>query len=389
MKILLVHNKYQQAGGEDAVFESESALLIENMQEVDRLIFDNKEISTSIDKMLSGIKVFYNSSSGRQLQEKILSFVPDIIHVHNFVPLASPAIFYVAHKNKIPVIVTLHNYRLICPSATLFFNQRIYEKSVHSIFPFDAVLKGVYRSSKIQTAILAAMTTLHNLLGTWRNKIDKFIVLTEFARTRFQDSALRVSKEQFVLKPNFIEDPGNGEVNRKDFFLYVGRLSVEKGIDTLLSAFKLCNYKLKIIGDGPLRSKVELAVKSNTNIEYAGFQKKNFILNELKSCKALLCPSVCYEGFPLSILEAFATGTPVIGSRIGGIREIISDNNNGLHFETGNANDLVDKMSQINNQALATSLAKNARGTYLARYTPQLNYKMLMDIYSKAILEKK
>jgi glycosyltransferase involved in cell wall biosynthesis len=385
MRILLVHNKYQQAGGEDLVFETEGELLVHYNHLVERLIFDNKEIRTLLDKFLIGLKGLYNPDSSRKLEDRIKRFKPDIIHVHNFVPLASPSIFYAAKRNKIPVVVTLHNYRMICPSATLFYDHQIYEKSVHSVFPLNAIYKGVYRNSRIQTAGMVLAMSIHNLIGTWRNKVNKFIVLTEFARNKFTHSALRVSADQFLLKPNFIKDPGNGEANRDNFFLFIGRLSEEKGIDTLLNAAKLHNFKLVIIGDGPLRKKVEEFSAATSNIDYRGFQQKPVILDVLKKCKALLFPSVWYEGFPLTILEAFATGTPVIGSRIGGVAEIVTDNFNGLHFEAGNENDMIRKITQMEQIGLAKKLSENARNTYLERYTPERNYKTLMEIYDGAI----
>lgn len=385
MRILIVHNRYQQQGGEDSVFEAEAELLATYGHDVERLIFDNKEIESRLDKILSGLRIFYNAHSAGKLQERILAFKPEIIHVHNFVPLASPAIFFVAKRNRIPIVATLHNYRLICPSATLFYNHKIYEKSVHSLFPVDAIIKGVYRDSRIQTAGLVAMTSFHNVTGTWRRKVDKFIVLTEFARNRFIDSALRVDKDQLALKPNFVADPGNGSVTRDDSFLFVGRLSDEKGIDTLLAACNLREFKLTIVGDGPLRLKVEEAAHKNPNIQYLGFQKKAAIFEILKGCRALIFPSVWFEGFGMTVIEAFATGTPVLGSRIGVVPEIITDNYDGLLFNPGDENDLILRIDQMNDPALVKRLSTNARNTYLERYTPEKNYMILIDIYNQAI----
>lgn len=385
MKILIVHNKYQQQGGEDGVFEAETDLLLSHGHSVQQLVFDNRRIETGLDRFLSGLRIFYNPASARKTQECIRAFKPDVIHVHNFVPLASPAVFFVAKRNKIPVVATLHNYRLICPSATLFYDHRIYEKSVHSIFPVDAILKGVYRNSKFQTAGLVAMNAFHNLAGTWRKKIDKFIVLTEFARNKFEDSSLRVDADQFAVKPNFVADPGLGEDRRDDYFLFVGRLSDEKGIDTLLEASRLGEFRLTIIGDGPLRNKVEEAAGENTNIEYLGFQKKAVIFNLLKRCKALIFPSVWYEGFGLTIIEAFATGTPVIGSRIGVVPEIITDNFDGLLFTPGDARDLILKIDLMKNPIFAGQMFGNSRKTYLSRFTPEKNYTILLEIYRQAL----
>src|SRR5688572_2755378 len=185
MRILLLHNKYQYAGGEDKVFEAEGELLSKHNHQVERIVFDNTSITTGVVKLLSGIMGVYNFKSASVVNKKMKEFKPDILHVHNFVPLASPSVFYVAKRNRVPVVLTLHNYRLICPSATLYHNHGIYEKSVKSIFPFDAIIKGVYRNSVLQTAGMAVMTTVHNLIGTWKNKVDKFITLTAFARSKF------------------------------------------------------------------------------------------------------------------------------------------------------------------------------------------------------------
>ena len=384
MRILLLHNKYQYAGGEDKVFEAEAELLAGYHHQVERLVFDNKEISTTYDKLMSGVMSLYNFRSAKILDRMIKAFKPDILHVHNFVPLASPAVFFVAKRNKIPVVLTLHNYRLICPSATLFYKGKIYERSLTRIFPIDAILKGVYRNSIVQTAALALTTSFHNILGTWRNKVGRFIVLTEFAKVKFLESRLNVSPQQFMLKPNFITDPGNGNEAREDFFLFVGRLSEEKGIRVLLNAFKRSDLKLVIIGDGPMQAEVESVVKERTNIQHLGFQPKTVIMDNLKRAKSLIVPSTWYEGFPITILEALATGTPVIGSRLGGIAEIVKDKFNGLLFEPGDEDSLIRSLDELKNHDLK-ALSANARKCYLECYTPELNYKILMDIYDAAM----
>lgn len=384
MRILLLHNKYQYAGGEDKVFESEGELLVSHGHQVERLVFDNSEISTLVDKIRSGLTGIYNFRSARIVANKIKEFRPDVMHVHNFVALASPSVFYAAKANNVPAIMTLHNYRLICPSATLYHKNKIYERSMRSLFPVDAILKGVYRNSIAQTAALALVTSFHNLAGTWRNKVSKFIVLTEFARSKFLESRLNVSPDQLMLKPNFIADPGNGNTRREDFFLYVGRLSQEKGINTLLNAFGNSHYKLVIIGDGPMQEQVESFVKEKPNVQYLGFQTKPAIMDWMKRASALIVPSTWYEGFPITILEAFATGTPVIGSRLGGIAEIIKDRFNGLLFEAGNEEALIKTLNEFRSSERQV-FSENARKTYLECYTPETNYRILMDIYTEAM----
>lgn len=390
MKIIMIHNRYQYQGGEDSVFQVESDLLANHGHTVRQLVFDNKEIQSSTDKLLLVFRGLYNSKSAKELESLIHEFAPDVIHVHNFFPLASPSIFYVAKRYNIPVVVTLHNFRLICPSAVLYFKGKIYEDNIHSLIPWDGILKGVYRNSRLQTAGLALITTYHNLIGTWKNKVDKFIVLTEFAKKKFSNSVLRISKDQLVVKPNFVEDYGYQEVKREDFFLIVGRLSEEKGILTVLESIKIDSYKLVIIGDGPLKAKLEDAIRDKPNVTYIGYQQKPAIMDYLRRCRALIFPSVCYEGFSMTLLEAFSMGTPVIASNLGSMAEIVHDHENGLHFEPGNAQHMVEKIARISkDDSLAEKLSRNARKTYVDLYTAEKNYAILLDIYNSVLRPKK
>lgn len=390
MRILIIHNKYQCPGGEDAVVESEGALLAQNGHVVDYLIFDNAIIQTRLDQWIAGISNLYNFNSARLLQSKIFAFKPDLIHVHNFVPLVSPAVFFVAKRFRIPVVATLHNYRLICPSATLFFDHQIYEKSIQSLFPIHSILKGVYRKSRLQTAAIAIMTCFHNLAGTWKNKIDKYIVLTEFASEKFKQSALRVPEKKFFVKPNFVPDYGDGKLQRDDFFLFVGRLSEEKGIEMLLKTASRYHFNLTIIGDGPLKHMVLEYARNYSNISYMGYQHKVSVIHQMKRCTALIFPSLWYEGFPIAILEAFSTGTPVIVSGLGGLPDIVQNNVNGLNFKPGDQQDLLYMvMLLLDDPKLRAQLGSNARYTYLTRYTPQINYELLLKIYQEAITDSK
>jgi glycosyltransferase involved in cell wall biosynthesis len=385
MRILLIHNKYKEAGGEDVVFEAEADLLSNNRSVVDVIVFDNASIKTVFDRLLSGLRVIYNPSSARILKQKILEFQPDVIHVHNFVPLASPSIFFVAAKFRIPVIVTLHNYRLICPSATLFHNNSIYENSIHSVFPIDAILKGVYRNSRVQTAAVVIMTSLHRMIGTWKHKVDHYIALTQFAKQKFSTAAIGIPENKLSVKPNFSVDHGMGDDVRKDFFLFVGRLTEEKGIRTLLNAARLASFNLIIIGDGPLRGLISDVAMENPNVRYLGFQKKAFVIERMKMCKGLIFPSLWYEGFPMTIVEALSTGTVVIASKLGGMAEIIQHGVNGLHFEAGREPDLISRIKEIDSGSWnLKSMQARARLTYLDHYTPERNHSLMMDIYNRA-----
>lgn len=386
MRILLVHNKYKQAGGEDAVFWSESNLLTLNGHDVEHVIYDNSTIDSLFQKIISAFRIIYNPASARALRLKIQDFNPTIIHVHNFLPLVSPSVFFVAKKNGIPVVLTLHNYRLLCPSAILFFHGQIYEKSIQSVFPWDAIWKGVYRNSRVQTALVALMTATHNILGTWKNKVDCYIALTQFAKGKFEKSALSLPLNKLLVKPNFVEDCTCDEIEREDFFLFVGRLTEEKGIRILLKAASIYNFKFVVVGEGPLSKEVESFARHNPDTTYTGLLPKEAVMNHLRRCKALIFPSTWYEGFPVTIIEAFSAGTPVIASDLGGMKEIIQNGINGLHFKAGDEKDLAAKIIELNEKNdLLKQMSHNARLTYLNNYTPAKNYGQLMDVYKMAL----
>jgi glycosyltransferase involved in cell wall biosynthesis len=390
VRILLIHNTYQQPGGEDVVFRSEGELLARNGHTVEQMLFNNDSIRSWYDRLRSGLLALYNPISARAIQQKIKVFVPEIIHVHNFTPLVSPSVFFVANRNCIPVAFTLHNFRLLCPSATLFHKDSIYEDSIHSLFPWDAVRKGVYRNSILQTAAVASVNAFHNLAGTWHDRVDRYITPTSFAREKFTNSRLSLPGDKVVVKPSSVESPGKGTFPRQDFLLFVGRLAEEKGIRTLLDGAGKSGSKLVIIGDGPLRKLVEARVSGNPNITYLGFQERETVVQYMKDCRALLFPSIWYEGgTPLTILEAFSTGTLVLASRLGAMVEMIDDQENGLHFEAGNANDMASKIREIEQYPeRSRRIAEEGYRTYLSRYTPEKNYEQLIEIYQQAIAER-
>lgn len=382
MKILLLHNRYQQKGGEDHVFHEETELLRKNGHEVETLLFTNDAITGIKEKIKTGIRIFYNRRSARLLENKIKTFHPDIIHVHNFFPVASPAVFHVAGRKKIPVVATIHNYRLICPGAILYREGKTCERCVNAFFPWQGVLSSCYRNSMIQSFISGAMVAYHKFTGTWKNKVSAYIMLTNFAKNKFIDSSLGLSEEQLKIKPNFVPDKGY-DYQKDNFFLFIGRLSPEKGIMTMLNSFAESGETLKIIGDGIMRDQVDAYADKYSNIHYEGFRDNVFIMQNLKKARALIFPSLWYEGFPITILEAFSAATPVIASDLGSMPEIVSDNLNGLIFKRGDKADLSLKVKRIvNDSVFASSLSLNARYSFENQYTPEVNYRQLIKIYN-------
>ncbi len=380
MKVGIVHTSYLQKGGEDVMVEQEYQLLKGHQLPVSILYFKNA--TGRISQLTGFFSGIYNTGSSKVINNWITAEKPDVIHIHNWHYGASPSVIRAAKRRGIPVVHTLHNYRLLCPSGTLLSNNKLFLQSMYAAFPWAAVFKKVYRNSYLQTFWLAFTIWSHKVAGTWRS-IDKYIVLTENAKSIFTRSNIHFTANQLVVKPNFIADIQAETRTRQQHFLFVGRLSEEKGIRTLLDAFAGAAYNLSIIGDGPLCDLVLSYGAKYANIKYLGFQDKAVILEELRNCTALLFSSIWYEGNPLTIIEALACGTPVIASRMGAMETMIEDGYNGLHFEAGDTNDLKDKTERWQTMPAEErdNFYANARASYLQRYTPEKNFDQLMKIY--------
>jgi len=390
MRILLIHNYYKQAGGEDTVFHQEAALLRSHGHEVEQLTFSNTEVSSFKEKLQAALGVVYNPKSAGLISQKISAFKPEVVHVHNFFPLVSPAVFAVCYRHGIPVVMTLHNYRLICPSALLHYHGRVQLENVWQVLPFKAILQGVYRNSRLETASVVLATGVHKLLGTWRNKVSRFIALTPGGAELFQESSLRLRPGQLVVKPNFTADPGIGAAERQDYFLYLGRLTAEKGIFTLLQAHALRPFPLKIVGTGPLQEQVKAYAAQHPTVEYLGFQEREQAMTLLKQARALVFPSEWLETFGMTVIEAFATATPVVAASIGGARYLVQHGQNGLLYKPGNAQALTEQLQLLaQDPAYARVLGSRARCSYEQHYTPEANYQILLSIYRDAIGDKK
>ncbi len=387
MKILFIHNRYKQFGGEEVAVEQESELLSAKGHAVKVLFFDNEKLTSFYSKLTTALQAIYNFSSARKAKKAIKEFSPDIIHVHNLFFSASPSVLYVSKRNKIPVILTLHNYRLVCSNALLLRDNKVCELCVNKRLPLHGIRYKCYHNSMAASALVTAITGTHKLLNTWKNKVSVYIALNEFSRNRFLQSSLELPAGKMVTKPNFVFDPGEGDAGRDEFFLFTGRIVKEKGVETLLNSFAaMQDKKLVIIGDGPERISLQEQFKSCLNIEFRGYLNKPDVLTAMKRSKACICPSLWYEGSPLTILEAFATGTPVIASNLGSMKETIKDGYNGLHFIAGDINDLRAKVELLiqlttNNK----DLYKNARQTYLEKYHPEVHYNSIINIYEQTI----
>ena len=378
MRILIIHNHYQHPGGEDVVFEQEEVLL-SSAAAVATLAFQNRSGWRGAWQTLWSP---WNPWAGHRLRRAIQQHQPDIIHIHNLHYAIGPIAIRIAKRQGIPVVMTLHNYRLLCPSATLFHDGKLFTESLHSRFPWAAVRLGVHSHSVVKTFWLALTVWLHKKIGTWR-MVDRYFTLTDFARQLFIESSLGVPAERFVTKPNFVVDRPRVEKSREGHFLFIGRLTHEKGIAVLLEAFAGTDCELRIVGDGPLRDKVIETCRSHANITYLGVLDRASVDRQLAVCSALVFPSIWYEGMPMTLVEAFASGTPVIASDLGAMQAMVHDGKNGWLFPAGDASALRQKATswQDADPTYKKRIGAEARREYERLYTAERNRTLLLTNY--------
>lgn len=389
MKILTVHNFYQQAGGEDVVFANETELLREHGHTVIEFTAHNDAVST-----MGKAKLAINTVWSREYKHKLAAVIaeqrPDIAHFHNTFMVISPAAYYACHEAGIPIIQTLHNYRLFCLNATFYRDQHVCEDCVGKLLPYPGIVHGCYRESKVISGVVAGMLTTHRLRGTYQRVIDTYIVLTEFARQKFADLGLPADK--LKLKTNFLkDDPGVGK-HDGNYAVFVGRLTEEKGVRLMLEAWRQSpEIPLKVVGDGPLMSAAQAYIDEHKMswVTLAGRQPRAETLRLIQGAKALIFPSQWYEGMPMTIIEAFACGTPVIAADLGSMATVVQHEVNGLHFAAGSADDLAVQARHLWNQpAVAAQLGIAARRDFEANYTASENYEQLLRIYSDTLERK-
>ena len=382
-RLLQVHTRYRLAGGEDEVVEAEKLLLEGAGVDVHQVIFDNADLRES--QSLAGdlhlaAAAIWSRTAERRVNAAILAYRPQVMHVHNTFPAASPSVYAAAAAHGVPVIQTLHNYRFVCPVATLFRDGRVCTDCVGRVVPWPAVVHACVRGSRPQSAVAAATLAVHRIRGTFSRDIRGYVALTSFQRRLMIDGGLPAERIRVI--PNFLEpDPGVGIGNR-DGFVFVGRLSPEKGIAVLLDAARILPGVVRVVGGGPLASEGEEA-DATGRIAYVGSVTRSSVLDELRRAIALVLPSVWFEGFPLVLLEALASGTPVITTRLGSLAELIEEGMTGLIAEPNDAANLADKIQwAINHPDEMRSMGVTARRTYEARFSGQSHLAALREAYA-------
>lgn len=390
MKVLIAHNAYQQRGGEDGAVEAETRLLQEHGHIVVRYERHNDELRnrSHLATLAAGREAVWAARSFRELRALIAREAPDIVHFHNTFPLISPAAYYACAEAGVPVVQTLHNYRLLCPAATFRRDGKVCEACLGRSVPWPGVLHGCYRGSRSATAAAAAMLAVHRAIGTWREKVDVYVALTEFARRKFIEGGL--PSERIVVKPNFVESDLGPKQGQGDYALFVGRLSEEKGLGVLLNAWGRLRelIPLRIVGDGPLREEIAgvIRTKKLKSVDLLGPLSRSEITPVMHGARFLILPSVCYENFPLAVAEAFACGLSVIASRLGAMAEIIEDGATGVHFSPGDPEDLARRVEWAwSHPHELREMGRAARSEYEDKYTGARNYKQSMEIYERAV----
>ncbi len=388
MRILIIHNSYRQRGGEDVVVDRESALLRAFGHEVVEYRRTNWELANyRFGKLGVVSQGMWSNTTYREVTGLIGKWRPDVAHVHNTLAVVSPSVYYACRRLDIPVVQTLHNYRLICTRADLFREGTICEQCLGRSVPWPAIKNRCYHSSAAQTAAVAAIYQGHRLLGTWSKQIDVYVTPSEFAKQKLCREILPA--DRVVVKPNFVwPDPGARE-GRGSYAIFIGRLAPEKKIITLLHAWRdFKQLPLRVLGTGSSEEELRVHARQNglDNVEFCGLRNQAEVFAALKQAAFLIFPSEWYETFGLGMVEAYACGVPVIASRLGAMAEIVQAGKSGLLFTPGDCADLAAKVGwAISHPDEMAEMGKFARGLFEANYSADKNYELLMMIYRRAI----
>jgi glycosyltransferase involved in cell wall biosynthesis len=389
LKILSVHNVYRQGGGEDVVVDQESQLLRAHGHEVIEYRRSNKERGDDLlSKLYFARQSLWSRKAAAEIEALICRRKPDVAHFHNTFPLISPSSYWVCKRLGVPVVQTIHNYRMTCVRGDYFRADHICEECLGWKGPLPAVVHGCYRDSVAQTAAAAVVLSIHRVLGTWRELVDVFLALTEFGRMKLIEAGVEPGK--IVIKPNFVHpDPGFRKERPTDYALFAGRLSPEKRILTLVKAWeKIKNISLLIVGDGPKKDEISNAIEREelANVRMVGALPRKELLKMMKGATLLLVPSEWYEMSPMVIVEAFACGVPVVASRLGGMAELISDQKTGLLVRPGAVEDIRTKVAWASEHPEGLrQISDNARQVFETRYTAEVNYPLILRAYELAL----
>lgn len=391
MKVLILHNRYRQPGGEDQVVHAEAALLRERGTEV-RLV----EVENGVPQGEGLLRTIAKagaaswSPSSYSLAARICrEFQPDVVHVHNFWMSLSPSVHAACRASGAATVQTLHNFRLLCTNALLLRDGHACLDCVGNT-PWRGVTRRCYRNSLVASAAVAGMITVNRLLRTWQHKVDAFIALSHHSRSQFV--AGNIPADRLFVKPNFREDPGEPARRPQESgtFVFAGRLSPEKGLDTLVEAWALARlpepFRLFIVGDGPARESLTRQACAlgldPSRVNFTGQRSPAEVIDLIGAARAVVLPSLCFENFPALLAEGYACGRPVIASDNGALGELVAHERTGLKSPPGDVSALAAALRRMAlDDALADHLGAASRREYLDKYTPEQNHRGLLRIY--------
>lgn len=381
MRIVVAHNRYQYAGGEDTAMRAEVDMLREHGHAVELLEADNRTIVGTVAKIAAAGRAFHSFSSSRRMRELVQRFRPDVVHVHNWFPLLSPGIIAAATGEGVPVVQTLHNYRMFCANGMQYRDGKICEECADKALPTGAVAHACYAGSWVGSAVVTAVFAVHRAAHTW-DGVARFIAVSEVQRELLIHGGMR--PEQIVVKPNFVKNSGGPGDGKGGYALFVGRLIPEKGIRTVLRAWASGGLRvpLKIMGDGPLADEVRQTAIRLPRVQYLGQQTSCEVRAAMAGAKFLIFASEWHEPFALTIVEALAQGTPVLAADLTSVREMVHVGKTGMRFAPGDAEDLAAKAALLTaDETVYRDMRRRCRALYEERYTDETNYRLLMEIY--------
>jgi glycosyltransferase involved in cell wall biosynthesis len=381
-RILMVHNYYQERGGEDLSFEAERRALEHAGVEVHTYVDSNYRVDT-MGGLRTAIKCTWSREAHRDVKQIIRETRPQLMHVQNSFPLISPSVCYAAQAEGVPVVQSIRNYRLLCPNALFYRDDHVCEDCMGKRFAWPGILHACYRGSRAGTAAIAAMQSIHGALGSWRSKVDHFISLSEFGRSKLIEGGLPA--ERITVKPNFVyPDPGPSDAER-EFILFVGRVSDEKGIETMVRAWESIHHEipLMIAGRGPASEIVREAASRLEGVTWLGGQTIDRIYDLMGRSRALLFPSEWYETFGRVVIEAYSRSTPVIASNLGAISELVEQGETGYLFQPGCPDSLAQAAREMwSDEDRARVMGRNGRNLFEAHYTVDQHLESIDEIYS-------
>ncbi|MFT7381272.1 MAG: glycosyltransferase involved in cell wall biosynthesis [Roseivirga sp.] len=380
MKIVQVHNFYQNLTGDDSVVQEEYQLLTKNGHQVHQFLKHNTDLKATglLGKVRAAANLRNSAQVGKEFGAMLKIEKPDIVHVHNIFPLITPIVFQVCQEMAVPVIQTLHNYRLLCVNTLFYRDGHICDDCLIEGSLKPGVTNRCYKNSYVQSALLSDSISFHFRKGTWANSVDQYFCLSEFAKEKFIQGG--IPKEKLSVKANFVDEPIN-EITYESFILFAGKLEEQKGLLDFIELAKSkpeINFKVAGFCDDTT------IFASFANVEYLGEITRDKLMEYMSTCQAVLFLSKMYEGMPMTILEAFAHKKAVVARNQGAMKEMIDHGQNGLLFSS--FGELSNNLDQLIKDNRYLELGDNAFTTFRSLYSSDNGYHQLVNGYQKAII---